>query len=167
VELSRGWRPFVIGPAMLALALVCFYSPALLAMVGRAFAYGDWVGYATGVMFLIAGLLRIAEARRPFAVRMDAQGVSWVKGRTTVLFPWADVARIAIEKEPNAARATKPSLLTVWTGDAVDVGLTPDVQLVGLRGYRLADVRDLRQRPDEIVAGLRSYAGDRYAAQSA
>ncbi|MFD0785363.1 hypothetical protein ACFQZ8_15760 [Micromonospora azadirachtae] len=164
MDLHRNWKPYVRGPALLVLALVMAFSPEILAAFGREFVLGDWVGYLLALLGVVGGIGAVRESRRAFAVRVDEQGITWVNGPTTVGFPWAEVTRVSVEKKPNSGRFNRPSLLTVWTTDAVERALPPTVQLTGLRGYQVADLHTVKEPADQVVAALRQYGGDRYPA---
>ncbi|MEU8169917.1 hypothetical protein [Micromonospora sp. NPDC049004] len=162
MELERNWKPYAKGPALLVLAVVLVFSPEILAAMGREFTFGSWVGYVMALLALIGGLGAVRESRQAFAVRIGAQGITWTRGEATVDFAWSDVSRVAIEKRPNAGKLEKPSILTVWVGDQTERALAPDVELTGLRGYRIADLKSTRQSRDQVAAALRQYGGDRY-----
>ncbi|MCF0092577.1 hypothetical protein [Micromonospora sp. MH99] len=164
MELERNWKPYAKGPALLVLAVVLVFSPEILAAMGREFTFGSWVGYVMALLALIGGLGAVRESRQAFAVRIGAQGITWTRGEATVDFAWSDVSRVAIEKRPNAGKLEKPSILTVWVGDQTERALAPDVELTGLRGYRIADLKSTRQSRDQVAAALRQYGGDRYPA---
>ncbi|TYC02642.1 hypothetical protein FXF53_09480 [Micromonospora sp. WP24] len=164
MDLHRNWKPYARGPALLALALVLAFSPQILAAMGREFVFGDWVGYLLALFGLIGGISAVRESRRAFAVRIGEQGVTWVNGPTTVVFPWAEVSRVSVEKRPNSGRLNRPSLLTVWTTDTVERALPAAVTLTGLRGYQVADLHTVREPADQVVTALRQYGGDRYPA---
>jgi hypothetical protein len=164
VELHRNWKPYAQGPALLALAVVMGFSPQILAALGRQFVLGDWIGYLGALIFLLGGIAAVRESRRAFAVRINDHGITWVKGTTTVVFPWPEVSRVSIEKKPNSGKLAKPTMLTVWTVGPTEYALRPDVQLTGLRGYRVAELDNVKEPSDQVVAALRQYAGDRYLA---
>ncbi|MEU0549899.1 hypothetical protein [Micromonospora sp. NPDC005979] len=167
MQLERNWKPYAKGPALLVLAVVLLFSPELLALMNQEFTFGNWVGYAMAALALIGGLGAVRESREAFAVRIGEQGITWTKGAATTEFGWSEVTRVAIEKKPNAGKLEKPSMLTVWVADQTQRAVPPDVELTGLRGYRLADLRNTRQSRDEVAAALRQYGGDRYPTPAA
>ncbi|MCX5065284.1 hypothetical protein OOJ91_05260 [Micromonospora lupini] len=164
MELERNWKPYAKGPALLVLAVVLVFSPEILSATGREFTFGNWVGYVMALLALIGGLGAVRESRQAFAVRIGAQGISWTRGEATVDFAWSDVSRVAVEKKPNAGKLEKPSILTVWVADQTERALSPDVELTGLRGYHVADLKSTKQSRDQVEAALRQYGGDRYPA---
>ncbi|WBB68148.1 hypothetical protein [Micromonospora sp. WMMD812] len=164
MELHRNWKPYVRGPGLLALAVVLAFSPELLAATGREFVLGDWIGYLMALLALVGGIGAVRDSRRAFSVRIDEHGVTWVSGTHTLVFPWAEVNRVTVEQRPNSGKFNRPSLLTVWTADSTERPLPPDVQLTGLRGYRVADLHNVKESTDQVVAALRQTGGDRYPA---
>ncbi|MGC4857277.1 hypothetical protein ACLQ24_28900 [Micromonospora sp. DT4] len=162
MELERNWKPYAKGPALLVLAVFLLFSPELLAAMGREFTFGNWVGYAAALLALIGGIGAVRESREAFAVSIGEQGITRTKGAATTQFAWSEVARVAIEKRPNAGKLEKPSMLTVWVADQTQRPVPPDVELTGLRGYHIADLRNTRQSRDEVTAALRQYGGERY-----
>jgi hypothetical protein len=167
VELHRNWKPYARGPALLALAVVWTFSPQILAALGRSFVFGDWMGYLFALLFLIGGIGAVRESRRAFAVRINDHGITWVKGTTTVMFPWAEVSRVSIEKRQHSGKSTKPTVLTVWTTGPTEYALPPDVQLTGLRGYQVAELNNVKEPSDQVAAALRQYGGNLYSAPTA
>jgi hypothetical protein len=165
MEAHRNWRPYVSGPALLALAVLCFFSPRLLAATGREFVLGDWVGYALGVAALVGAVSLILEARKPFGLRITEQGVVAVNGASTIEWEWPDITRVSIDQRPIDGRRGRPRLLTIWTLDTVAVDAPPDVVLPGLRGYRVADLGVVREPVRDLEEALQRYGGDRYLAR--
>jgi hypothetical protein len=162
MEAHRNWRPYVSGPASLVLAVLCFFSPRLLAATGVEFVLGDWVGYALGVAALAGAVSLILDARKAFALRINEQGVVAVNGASTIDLGWSDIARVSIDPRPIDGRRGRPRLLTVWTLDTVAADAPADVVLPGLRGYRVADLDQVREPVQEIEEVLQRYGGDRY-----
>jgi hypothetical protein len=162
MDLHRHWKVHLRGPGLLALAIACFFSPQLLATIGYEFAFGDWVGYVLAAVSLVSGIAMLRDSLRTYALRIDGNGVTRTQGGHTTRFGWADISRIAIEKKPDDAKNARPWVLTVWTADGIDYGVVPDVTLIGLRGYQLADIGDVAEPVSQIEAALRLYAGPRY-----
>jgi hypothetical protein len=157
VDVHRHWKVHLRGPGLLALAVVLFFSPQLLALIGYQFRLGDWVGYVLGAIALLAGIVLLLDGLRAYALRINAEGVTWTKGRQTTRFEWTDITRVTFEK-----KAGDPTLLTVWTPDSVTYDVTPDQKRDGLHGYRVADTTEIVESTDQIRAALREYAGDRF-----
>ena len=166
MELHRNWRPYASGPAALALAVLCFISPRLLAATGREFVLGDWVGYALGVAALVGGVSLIRDARKPFGLQLNEHGVVAVNGTSRIELEWPDITRVSIDKRPTDGRRGRPRLLTVWTLDTVAADAPADVVLPGLHGYRVADVGEVREPVRAIEEALQRYGGDRYPART-
>ncbi|MGH3715580.1 MAG: hypothetical protein ACRDT4_19290 [Micromonosporaceae bacterium] len=163
MDLHRHWKVRLYGPGLLLLSVVCFFSPQLLALVGYEFAFGNWVGYAMAAVSLLSGIVLTVDGLKAYALRVDAAGVIWTKGKRTAVFGWDDVTRIGIERKPNDRQNATPTVLTVWTRDTVNYPVDPDITLDGLRGYRVADVGELAEPASAVETALRRYAGHRYA----
>jgi len=162
MDLHYGWRFHAQAPAWWGAAAVCAFSPQLLALTGREFVLGDWVGYAMAVIFLLAGIVQVVESLRPLRVTVDAEGISWRKGGHEARARWQDLTRVAIEKAPNSGPKNRPTLLMVWTATPVGEGVAPDVPLPGLAGYRVVDVKDIRETTAQLEDALRHFGAGRF-----
>ncbi len=163
MRIHRHWKVHLRGPGLLALAVLCYFSPRLLASVGYEFTFGDWVGYTMAAIALLSGVVLVFDSMQPYALLIHEYGITWTKGRRTSEFRWADVARVGFEPKP---KETKPTVLTVWTPDAVRHPATPDVSRDGFHGYRVADTADVAEPVEQIDAVLRQYAGHLYSPAS-
>jgi hypothetical protein len=162
VDVHRHWKVQLRGPGLLVLAVVLILSPQLLSLIGYEFRLGNWVGYVMGAVALLGGIAMLVDGLKAYALRIDAEGVTWTQGKRTTQFRWADISRVAIERKSNDGKNAKPTMLTVWTSDTVTYDVKPDTKLDGLHGYQVADTGDVAEPAAQIEGALRQYAGDRF-----
>ncbi len=144
---------------MLAIAVLFFFSPQLLAAMDRQFVLGNWIGYALAAVGLISGVMLTYDSMQPYALGIHDHGITWTAGKHTTEFHWADISAVRLERKPKEA---KPTVLTVWTSDAVRYDVAPDEDSDGYRRYHVADLGMVVESRKQIEEGLRRYAGELY-----
>lgn len=162
MDLHRNMRPAARWVVPLVISVVLVFSPRILAAMGVAFDLGDGVAYVLAGLVLITAVAEFSAFRRRFGVRIDEQGIAWDRDPSTVMFAWSDVAAVTIDEKTVPGPPRRPSLLTVWTPAESRYPVEPHLVRLGLNGYRLADLGDVAESLDEVVAVLRNHGGDRY-----
>lgn len=163
MELHRNWRVYTAGPVSLGFAMVCALVPWWMGLLGYALRLGDWLAYLGAVVFLVGGVLQVRDSRQPSCVRIDSAGITRSHGDKCLRLGWSRILRIGFEKPADGGRFAKPTQLTVWTNESVTAEVEPEVSLPGLRGYHIADTRQVVEPRTQIEAALRKYAGTRYS----
>lgn len=136
--------------------------PIVIGLFNVRFIYsvGPWVSYALGAATVVAGLGRLALLR-PFEFRIDEAGVTVRSDHLTGSLPWPEIFAITIERGPGMTLKMSPHLVlypaegTAWLSRA-------RYSRKGHKGFQLGPVDRLQESPDQVIAGLRQYAGDRF-----
>ena len=158
MELHRHWKVQLYGPLWILAAIGCFLAPTLiLPALQYEFFIGNWIAYPAGAFLLLIGAYGIRDHSKPYLLRFDETGVVWRISDARGAVPWPDVVRFGLEKKPDDAPRVKPKHLTLWLRHPLPGAGDPDVELQGLVGYRLAEVGELVESAEQIVAGLRRY----------
>ncbi|GIJ61474.1 hypothetical protein [Virgisporangium aurantiacum] len=158
MELHRHWKTGLYGPLWILVAIGCFLAPTLILPALRyEFFVGNWIAYPAGAVLLLIGAYTIRDHSKPYLLRFDETGVVWRVSNAHGAVPWHDVVRFGLEKKPDDAPRVKPKHLTLWLRHPLPGAGDPDVELQGLAGYRLAEVGELVESAEQIVAGLRRY----------
>jgi hypothetical protein len=146
------------GPLWILAAVVCFLGPELiLPAMQYEFFVGNWIAYPVGAILLLVAAYYIWDYNKPYLLRFDRAGVVWRMSGNHGAVPWHDVVRFGLERKPDEPPRTKARHLTLWLRQPLPGAGSPDVELNGLAGYRLASVRELAESAEAISAALRQY----------
>ncbi len=146
-----------------AFGALCVSLPALLGLLGREFFLGPWFWYIAGGVAVAVGVYGIYSSLRPFRVELQEAGLVLRVGGLNSTVPWGSVAAITIERLSYLKPPALPHVI-LWPAEGVDLGAKPTYKKDGRAGYELAQLDDLVETPDEVVAILQRYAGAKFSA---
>lgn len=144
-----------IGVAFIVLPLVIGWFN-----VRFVYGVGPWVSYGLGAALVVLGLSRLALLR-PFEFRIDEAGVRVRSDHLTGTLPWPEIFAITIERGPGMTVRMSPHIVLYPAVGSAWLA-TARYSRKGYKGFQLGPVDRLREPADEVIAGLRRYAGDKF-----
>ncbi|MBV1853310.1 hypothetical protein [Catellatospora tritici] len=150
---------------MLLLSALAAGLPSLLALVDREFVLGPWFWYLTGAVMAVFSLGSLySTLRHEFRLEAADTGLVVRCAEIKADLPWSSVAAVTIERPHYLDGNASPAVI-LWLAPGVEVKAKPNYRTKdGSRaGFQLISLDDLVESPDEVVATLRRYGGEKVA----
>jgi hypothetical protein len=163
VELTRNWKSLKTGIMLLVVGMVFLASPSLLALVGREFVLGSWVGYVMGGIGFLGGIFMIVEGAARYRIGVSELGLDLKVPGLTAKVPWQQIDTVVAERDTTVEK--NPSVVLVMVpSPGAELPRKPEYQSrhEGRFGIKLIQVDELRDGHNAMASAMHRYAGAKF-----
>ena len=141
-------------------ALAALLVGGVFALIGQRLTIITVLLWGSGGFFLLVGALLFLSTLRRFQFVLSETGLVVHAGGCDFEGTWAEVDGISVEPVvlPNGTQ----NHLVLWLSDLVPTQGRPRFSAGGRRGYRLIEISELVESPEQVADALRRYAGPRF-----
>nr|MDT0659346.1 hypothetical protein [Micromonospora sp. DSM 115978] len=141
-------------------AVVALLVGGAFALLGARLTIITVIVWGSGAFFLLVGALLFLSTLRRFQLVLNETGLIVHVGGCDFEGTWAEVDAISVEPVvlPNGTQQH----LVLWVSDLIPKQGRPRFSVGGRRGYRLIEISELVESPEQLAAALRRYAGPRF-----